>query len=644
MSFDQTFLQDLKERAGLVDVIVRRVKLAPKGREFSGLCPFHQEMTPSFFVVPDKGFFHCHGCAAHGDVIAFVMRSENLDFIEAVERLAAQAGIELPRQTPLDRQIAAQQKTLLAALAAAANFYERQLWAPIGAPGRDYLTGRGLDAGTIRRFRLGYAGDDRAALRRELGCEFSPSLLIDAGLLHRSHYARGDHFDFFQRRVIFPIADRLGRIIAFSGRTLGYSQPKYLNSPEHPLFDKGRTLYGLSAARGNLARDEAIGGAIVAEGQMDVIALQRAGFGGAVAPLGTALTERHLRELWRLDPEPTLCFDGDPAGQRAALRTAHRALPMLRPGQSLRFIRLPADHDPDMLIRQGGPGAFNDSLQGALPLAEVLWRSELAVAPIDTPERRAGLIQRVMARAATIGDPVVREEYRLFLRRQLAELRSGPGVGDNDISDARGAIEAGRASDNLSREAFHAWRQRWWRAEDGRDRRLDHYASAALGQVRQSAPRLAIMPLGAARGVTPSKAGAHWHAGEPKRDHWLATLPIFEAAGNALVAIELLAWYPDEPQKFWRRTGACRVLGRARLDTALREGKPLRVYRTPQSWNRAGGGAAPGCCILDWDSSEGLECRAFARALVGDDRAHARELQRLLDRRRPRVQFVIGGK
>src|SRR5215469_14703247 len=425
MAFPPGFLDELRSRVSLAELVGKRVRLARKGREHGGLCPFHNEKTPSFYVVEDKGFFHCFGCGAHGDAIGWIMRSENLDFIEAIEHLADIAGVAVPQQTPQEREKAQRQKTLLEALAAAARFYEERLWSPSGARGRDYLAARGLDEETMRRFRLGWAGEDRNALRRALTPEFPPPLLLEAGLLHVSDYG-GEPYDYFRERVIFPIGDRAGRVIAFGGRALGDGQPKYLNSPEHPLFEKGRVLYGLSFARqtlsgANASREVEAGGAgaIVTEGYMDVIALHRAGFATAVAPLGTALTEAHLGELWRLAPEPALCFDGDAAGQRAALRALHRALPLLKPGHSLRFVTLPAGEDPDSLIRGAGAVAFEQLLGGARPLAEVLWQSEHDAKPVDTPERRADLERRIMAHAATIADRIVQAEYRRFLRDRL---------------------------------------------------------------------------------------------------------------------------------------------------------------------------------------------------------------------------------
>jgi DNA primase len=423
MAFPPGFLDELRSRVPLADLVGRRVRLVRRGREHSGLCPFHNEKTPSFYVVEDKGFFHCFGCGAHGDAIGYVMRAENLDFIEAVERLAGEAGIAVPQQTPQERERAQRQKTLLEALAAAAAFYEAQLWGSAGTRGREYLKTRGLDEDTVRRFRLGWAPEDRQGLRRALAAEFPEPLLHEAGLL-RIPEEGGTPYDYFRGRVMFPIGDRAGRVIAFGARTLGDDQPKYLNSPDTPLFEKGRVLYGWAAARTNLAR-QPDASAIVVEGYMDVIALHRAGFGGAVAPLGTALTEMQLHELWRLAPEPVLCFDGDAAGQRAALRALHRALPILQPGRSLRFIALPPGEDPDSLTRSAGPQAFTELLAAARPLSEVLWQAELATRPVDTPERRAELERRLMAEAGLIADRTVQNEYRRFLRDRLFQLDRG---------------------------------------------------------------------------------------------------------------------------------------------------------------------------------------------------------------------------
>ena len=421
MAFQPGFLDELRARISLSGLIGRSVKLVRRGREYTGLCPFHHEKTPSFYVVEDKSFFHCFGCGAHGDVIGFVMRNDNLDFIEAIEKLAGEAGLAVPRATPQERERAQQQKTLLGALEAAAAFYEARLASPAGARARNYLDLRGLDTETIRHFRLGWAPDERQALRRSLSGDFSESLLIEAGLLRRPSSAAADEpIDYFRSRVMFPIGDRTGRVIAFGGRLIGDGQPKYLNSPESPLFEKGRVLYGWAAARAGLLREASSAGTgvIVTEGYLDVIALHRAGFPTAVAPLGTALTDFQLQDLWRLGSEPVLCFDGDAAGQRAAARALYRALPFLGADRSLRFATLPAGEDPDSLIRTEGRVAFEAILDAARPLSDMLWEIELAAKPRNTPERLADVWRRLLSRVELIPDRKVQAEYRnLFYRR-----------------------------------------------------------------------------------------------------------------------------------------------------------------------------------------------------------------------------------
>jgi DNA primase len=423
MAFPAAFLEELRSRISLSGLVARRVKLVRRGREFTGLCPFHHEKTPSFYVVEEKSFFHCFGCGAHGDAIGFVMRADNLDFLEAVEKLASEVGLLVPRATLEEREKARRRKTLLETLEAAAAFYESRLWSPAGTAARGYLQARGLDGDTIRRFRLGWASEDRQALRRALTADYTEPLLVEAGLLYRPE--DGEPFDYFRGRVMFPIGDRGGRIVGFGGRILGDGQPKYLNSRENPVFEKGRVLYGWSAARAASAEGRE---PVVTEGYMDVIALHRAGFSSAVAALGTALTDFHLRELWRLGSEPVLCFDGDAAGQHAAERSLRRALPLLQPGHSLRFARLPSGEDPDSLVGRGGREAFEQVIAAARPMSRMLWEIELGASPVDTPERRADLHQRLAEDVATIADPIVRNEYNRFMRDHLFQVsRVSPG-------------------------------------------------------------------------------------------------------------------------------------------------------------------------------------------------------------------------
>jgi DNA primase len=423
MAFPPQFLDELRSRLPLADVVGRRVKLQKRGRDFVGLCPFHNEKTPSFTVNEEKGFFHCFGCGAHGDAIGFVMRAEGASFPEAVERLAGEAGLPVPQPDPEARAKAERQSTLLGAMEAAAKFFEAELKGPRGRAARDYFEGRALAEETIHRFRLGYAPDSRGSLKEALTKQgFPEALLIEGGLLIKppaeNGAAGGAPYDRFRGRVMFPITDRRGRVIAFGGRVMGEGEPKYLNSPETPLFHKGRVLFGLAQAQEAIRQKNEV---IVAEGYMDVIAMSQAGLVQAVAPLGTALTEEQILLLWRLAPEPILCFDGDSAGQRAAARAADRALPLLKPGCSLRFALMPKGEDPDSLVKAKGAAAMEEVLARATPLADLLWDTETAGRRFDTPERRSGLRQQLSSLAARIADRTVQEDYRLEFDRRLAQ-------------------------------------------------------------------------------------------------------------------------------------------------------------------------------------------------------------------------------
>jgi DNA primase len=420
MAFTPQFLDEIRARISLADVVGKRVKLQRAGREWKGLCPFHNEKTPSFSVVEDKGFYHCFGCQAHGDVIAFVQETENLSFPETVEKLAGEAGMEVPRDTPEERAREDKRRDLAAVNEAACAWFEAQLAGAPGAQARAYLESRGLGPATVKRFRLGFAPDGRAGLKGALMKQgFDEAKLVEAGLLIRPPENDRPTYDRFRGRVIFPIRDRRGRVVAFGGRILGDGEPKYLNSPETPLFHKGRMLFNLDQAAPAARKS---GELIVAEGYMDVIALAQAGFEGAVAPLGTAITEDQIQALWRIAPEPVLCLDGDAAGRRAALRAAERALPMLAPGRSLRFALLPEGEDPDSLLRMQGREGVAGALQRAQPLVDVLWSAEVGAAPLDTPERQADLKKRLYERVRRVGDSTVRELYVGELRRRLATL------------------------------------------------------------------------------------------------------------------------------------------------------------------------------------------------------------------------------
>lgn len=421
MSLPPNFLDELRDRVTVSSVIGRKLKLERKGREFVSLCPFHNDSKPSLSIVDDKGFYHCFACGAHGDVIKFLTETEGLKFMEAVEQLASLAGMDVPKATPEEQERAERRRTLRDVVDLACRWYERQLRTSAGATGLAYLRGRGLSEEIITRFRLGWAPDDRKALQRAMKAEgVEAGTLVEAGLVKR--YDEGDTLDYMRGRVLFPITDRRGQVIAFGGRVLGEGQPKYLNSPDTPLFHKGRVLYGLAQAREPAHKS---GTLVVAEGYMDVIALDQAGI-PAVAPLGTALTEDQIAALWRMVPEPVVCFDGDAAGQRAAQRASERTLPMLQPGYSLRFMVLPAGQDPDDLIKREGAGGFRRVLATAEPLADFLWASELAAAPADTPERRADFFKRIRERTRTIADRAVQQAYADDIERRIEQLRLPP--------------------------------------------------------------------------------------------------------------------------------------------------------------------------------------------------------------------------
>jgi len=417
MAFSDQFLEDLRGRAGLADVIARRVKLTRKGREHMGLCPFHKEKTPSFTVNEEKGFYHCFGCGEHGSVFDFVMQTEGLSFPEAVEKLAGEAGVEIPQDSPEERERQKQRQTLYDVTEAAAQFFEHQLYQPSGKHALDYLKGRGLTDDTIKRFQLGFAPDDRNALKGVLGRDgIDEGRMIAAGFIIQPDDQSRDSYDRFRGRVMFPITDTRDRVIAFGGRILGDGEPKYLNSPETSLFHKGRVLYGQKMASGPARK---AGSIIVTEGYTDVIALNQAGLENAVAPLGTALTEDQIRVLWKIVPEPVLCFDGDAAGQKAAARAAERALPLLASGYGLRFALLPDGEDPDSLIKTSGADAMTKVIQSALPLSEVLWRMETGGRVPKTPEQRAALQKRLKDHALQLTDSTLRSHFLSLFNDRL---------------------------------------------------------------------------------------------------------------------------------------------------------------------------------------------------------------------------------
>jgi DNA primase len=446
MRFTPQFLDELKARLPVSEVVGRRVKLVRSGREFKGLSPFNKEKTASFFVNDQKQAWFDFSSGKNGSIFDFVMESEGVSFPEAVERLAQMAGVALPKVSREDEQRDAHRKTLHDVMEIAAKFFQETLASKAGAKARGYLADRGLDAATQLKFRLGYASAERFALKDYLGKQSIPvEDLVEAGLL-----IAGDDiplpYDRFRDRVMFPIADLRGRTIAFGGRALEKDAPaKYLNSPETPLFHKGGTLYNIAAAR-QAAHDGAT--VVAVEGYVDVIAMVTAGFAAAVAPLGTALTEDQLGLLWKMADEPVLCFDGDGAGMRAAYRAVELAMPRLKPGKSLKFALLPQGQDPDDLLRSAGRDAVKDVVDAARPLADMLWARETEGHQFDTPERRAALEARLNEVTSGIGDDAVRKYYRQDFSARLSQFfapaaprgnfQRGPGEAWRQNSRERG--------------------------------------------------------------------------------------------------------------------------------------------------------------------------------------------------------------
>ena len=415
--FDDRFLDEIKSRLRLSDVIGKTVKLRRQGREFVGLSPFNKEKSPSFFVNDDKGFFHDFSSGKHGDLISFLQETERLSFVEAVERLAGEAGLALPEPDPVSEMKSRERQGLADWVELAARWFEGELARPGGKAARDYLQQRGLPSDQWPRFRLGYAPASRTALKDYLVSKGAlPADLVAAGLLIAPEDG-GAPYDRFRERIIFPIADGRGRVISFGGRAMDpAARAKYLNGPDSELFDKGRVLYGLAEARKLLHAAQSSPGAdgaapVVVEGYMDVIACQRAGV-AAVAAMGTSLTESQMEALWRLHPEPTICLDGDAAGVRAASRAIDRALPHLAPGRSFRFAVLTGGKDPDDILRDQGAAELKRQLGVTTPFVEALFTRERDATPLETPEQRAGLKQRLRAAAKTISDPDLAGAYR----------------------------------------------------------------------------------------------------------------------------------------------------------------------------------------------------------------------------------------
>jgi DNA primase len=419
MSLSSQLLDEVRARTSLSLLVARKVRLTKAGHEFKACCPFHNEKSPSFTVSDDKGFYHCFGCGAHGDAIRWLQEQEGLEFLDAVRQLADAAGLAMPEPARGQRQQDRQQSGLHDVMAAAQKWFTECLSSSEGAKARAYLATRGFDAHTVQRFGFGYAPEGRQALKAALA-PFPEAKLIEAGL--RIAVDDKEPYDRFRGRLMLPIEDARGRVIAFGGRILDKNKtdaPKYLNSPDTPLFDKGRTLYNLHRA-GPLARKA--DRLIVVEGYLDAIALDQAGLPETVASSGTALTEAQMALLWRVSPEPLLCFDGDAAGRRASAKAAIRALAALEPGKTFRFVTLPSGQDPDDVVRVGGKAAMEALLAKAMPLVDCLWLHEFGAGPLETPEQRAALRQKLVEHAGTIQHRDLAREYEAEFRKRVDSL------------------------------------------------------------------------------------------------------------------------------------------------------------------------------------------------------------------------------
>ncbi len=432
MAINPRFLDELRNRLTLSEIIGRRIKVTRTGRESKACCPFHSEKTPSFTINDDKQFYHCFGCGAHGDVINFLMQHDNISFIDSVESLAAEAGMQVPEQSPQEVQKAKEDKDLYSLLEDATLFFEGYLHEQRNNDALGYLIDRGLTNETIAEFRIGFAPDDGQALRKFLlAKDYSDKDMIKAGVIRPSTRG-GDPYAFFRDRVMFPVPDRRGRIVAFGGRILpehmrppqrgDFVPPKYINSAETPLFHKGSMLYGEPIARRAAADGQSL---ILVEGYLDVIACAQAGVRGALAPMGTAVTQEQIISMWNMIPDftkvPILCFDGDNAGRKAARRVSENILPLLEAGRSVSFAFMPDGEDPDSLIKSSGVKGFQNILRGSISLFEFIWNAYIGGREFKTPETRAGVIKQLENEVAKVSDNDVQMHYKSLLRQKVSE-------------------------------------------------------------------------------------------------------------------------------------------------------------------------------------------------------------------------------
>ena len=431
----QRFIDELRERVSIVDVVGAKVKLVKKGREYQGLCPFHNEKTPSFTVNEAKGFYHCFGCGAHGDILKFEMDANGLPFMDAIQKLAHQAGLSVPKFSKANAENVEEKKSLYDIMEQACLFFEKNLYMPVGAEGLKYFREkRGLSDEVIKKFRLGYAPNNNGLMAHLKSLGVDEKDLNDLGLMTIPEDKTRKNHDFFRNRVMIPITNKQGKIIAFGGRVMEKIEPKYLNSPETPIFNKRRNLYNLDKARESGYKEKKL---IISEGYMDVIALDRYGFNYAVAPLGTALTEEQIMEAWKVTNEPILCLDGDAPGTKAAMRSVDRVLPILKAGYSIKFLFLPENMDPDEYLQAYGKESFANLLTKTKPLIDILWQKYTDGVDASTPERKAMIEKTLITEINKIGDLTVRNYYmqeiksRIYnaFRPKVVKAEAKPSVG-----------------------------------------------------------------------------------------------------------------------------------------------------------------------------------------------------------------------
>jgi DNA primase len=486
MRFSPQFLDELRARLPVSDVVRRRVQLKKSGNEWRGLSPFNKEKTPSFFVNDQKSMWFDFSAGKNGNIFDFLMLTEGLSFPEAVERLAEQAGLPLPKSSAEEVAREQRRNTVGEVVELAARFFEATLASRAGARARRYLANRGIGPTAQLKFRIGYAPAERFALKEHLGTQgVTSDLMVEAGLL-----VAGDEipvpYDRFRDRIMFPITDARSRVIAFGGRALeNDAAAKYLNSPETSLFHKGATLYNLAAARAAAHKGAQV---IAVEGYVDVMAMVQAGYEGAVAPLGTALTPDQLLLLWKIADEPMLCFDGDQAGRRAAYRAIDLALPLLKPGKSLKFASLPQGHDPDDLLRSAGREAMEEVISAALPLAKVLWTRETEASGLDTPERRAAFEMRLGQVIASIADDSVRKHYGSEFGERIRQLFARDEPGKAYLRPAYSGLSARAAGGprRAPQRDFYGWSRNDRRARNAR--LMAHGSYAAVSSQLSASP------------------------------------------------------------------------------------------------------------------------------------------------------------